>query len=218
MSKLSYPEAVFPDVDVVLIDSLTIKGDAFSDYPDAHDEVVSFHRAHGGVNRNEKIAALHLMIVGRAPTERELADRITCFSVAVVQGVMEAPEIPGAGAAVAEWFEESTLYAVSATPTDELRSIFDKRDLTQYCRCILGRPPDKGLSIQEVITAQGRIPTSCILVRDSFEDLQAATITGVQFIQVCSCSASKFIESSAVIDNLHDLSNANRLVMTNPPQ
>ncbi|MDB9921701.1 HAD hydrolase-like protein [Actinomycetota bacterium] len=222
MSKISYPEAIFFDVDGVLIDSLTIKGDAFShafsDYPDAHDEVVSFHRAHGGVNRSEKIAALHLLIVGRAPTERELADRITSFAVAVVRGVMDAPEIPGAGTAIAEWFEKSTLYAVSATPTDELRSIFDRRDLTQYFRCILGWPPDKGLSIQEVITTQGHLPSSCILVGDSLEDLQAAISTGVQFIQVCPPSAPKFVESNAVIENLHDLSNAIRLVMKKSPQ
>ncbi len=218
----TYPEAIFFDVDGVLIDSLAIKGNAFShafsDYPDAHDEIVSFHLAHGGVNRREKIAALHHMIVGRAPTERELADRITSFAVAVVQGVVAAPEIPGVGAAVAEWFEKSALYAVSATPTDELRSIFDRRDLTQYFRCILGWPPDKGLSIQEIIASQGHEASSCILVGDSFEDLQAAITAGVQFIQVCPPGATKFNKSGAVIDDLHGLSNAIRVVMENSHQ
>ena len=215
----THPEAIFFDVDGVLIDSLAIKGNAFSrafsDYPDAHDEIVSFHLAHGGVNRREKIAALHHMIVGRAPTEKELADRITSFAVAVVEGVVAAPEIHGARVAVAEWYEKSTLYAVSATPTNELRSIFDRRNLTQYFRCVLGWPPDKALSIQEVITTQGHSPSSCILVGDSFEDLQAAITAGVQFIQVCPPNATKLNESGVAIDNLHGLSSAILLVMKN---
>ncbi len=218
----SHPEAIFFDVDGVLIDSLAIKGNAFSrafsDYPDARDEIVSFHLAHGGVTRSKKITALHRIIVGREPTEKELADRITLFAAAVAQGVVGAPEIPGARVAVAEWFETVTLYAVSATPTDELRSIFDRRDLTQYFRCILGWPPDKGLSIQEIIAAQGHEASSCILVGDSFEDLQAAITAGVQFIQVCPPGATKFNKSGAVIDDLHGLSNAIRVVMENSHQ
>lgn len=215
----TYPEAIFFDVDGVLIDSLAIKGNAFSrafsDFPDAHDEIVSFHFAHGGVNRREKIAALHHMIVGRAPSERELADRITSFAVAVVQGVVAAPEIPGAGAAVAEWSKKSTLYAVSATPTDELLTIFDRRDLTQYFRCVLGWPPHKELIIKEILDANGYIPSSCILVGDSFEDLQAAIGAGVMFIQVCPPGSTRFNESGEAIDDLRELSNAIDAVMKN---
>jgi beta-phosphoglucomutase-like phosphatase (HAD superfamily) len=59
MPKLNQPEAIFFDVDGVLIDSLAIKGDSFSrafnDYPEAREEIIAFHLSHGGVTKKSPV-------------------------------------------------------------------------------------------------------------------------------------------------------------------
>jgi phosphoglycolate phosphatase-like HAD superfamily hydrolase len=212
MSKLKQPEAIFFDVDGVLIDSLSIKGDAFSrafsDYPEARDRIIAFHLSHGGVNRSEKITRLFRLIVGREPSAQEVAVRMGQFSDSVFEGVVAAPEIRGAHAALEEWSERVPLHAVSATPTDELRRILERRNIAKFFTSVHGWPPEKGSTVREVITIRGYRSSACILVGDSREDLHAAIATNVQFIQVSSLAASKFDESDVVISDLLGLTAA----------
>ena len=206
MPKINQPEAIFFDVDGVLIDSLAIKGEAFSsafsDYPEAREKIIAFHLSHGGVTRSEKITRLFRLIVGREPSAQEVSDRISQFSSSVFEGVVAAPEIPGAHAALKRWSEKVPLHAVSATPTDELRRIFDRRNIAKFFTSIHGWPPEKESTVREVIAMRGYHSSACILVGDSREDLYAAIATNVQFIQVSPLAASKFDESDVVISDL----------------
>ena len=206
MPKLNQPEAIFFDVDGVLIDSLAIKGEAFSsafsDYPEAREKIIAFHLSHGGVNRSEKITHLFRLIVGREPSTEEVSDRISQFSTSVFEGVVAAPEIPGAHAALKEWSEKVPLHAVSATPTDELRRILERRNIAKFFTSVHGWPPGKVSTVREVIAMRGYRSSACILVGDSREDLHAAVATNVQFIQVSPLAASRFDESDVVISDL----------------
>jgi len=217
MSKLYQPEAIFFDVDGVLIDSLSVKGDAFSrafsDYPEAREKIIAFHLSNGGVNRNEKIARLFRLIVGHDPSAQEVAVRMGQFSASVFEGVVAAPEIPGAHAALEEWSEKVPLHAVSATPTDELKRILDKRNIAKFFTSVHGWPPEKGSTVQEIITIRGYRSSACILVGDSREDLHAAIAANVQFIQVSPLAASKFDESDVVISDLLGLTAAVEAMM-----
>jgi phosphoglycolate phosphatase-like HAD superfamily hydrolase len=217
MPKLNHPGAIFFDVDGVLIDSLAVKGDAFgrafSDYPEAREEIIAFHLSHGGVTRSEKITRLFRLIVGREPSTQEISDRIRQFSSSVFEGVVAAPEIPGAHAALKEWSERVPLHAVSATPTDELRRILDRRNIAKFFTSVHGWPPEKESTIREIIAMRGYRSSACILVGDSREDLHAAIATSVQFIQVSPLAASEFDESDVVISDLHGLSAAVEVTM-----
>ena len=217
MPKLNQPEAIFFDVDGVLIDSLAIKGDAFSrafsDYPEAREEILAFHLSLGGVTRSEKITRLFRLIVGREPSTQEVSDRMRQFSSSVFEGVVAAPEIPGAYAALKEWSEKVPLHAVSATPTDELRRILDRRNIAKFFTSIHGWPPEKGSTVREVIAMRGYRSSACILVGDSREDLHAAIATNVQFIQVSPLAASKFDESDVVISDLLGITAAVEVTM-----
>ena len=217
MPKLNQPEAIFFDVDGVLIDSLAIKGDAFSrafsDYPEAREEILAFHLSHGGVTRSEKITRLFRLIVGREPSPQEVSDRMRQFSASVFEGVVAAPEIPGAYAALKEWSEKVPLHAVSATPTDELRRILDRRNIAKFFTSIHGWPPEKESTVREVIAMRGYRSSACILVGDSREDLHAAVATNVQFIQVSPLAASRFDESDVVISDLLGITAAVEVTM-----
>jgi HAD superfamily hydrolase (TIGR01549 family) len=211
------PEAIFFDVDGVLIDSLAVKGDAFSrafsDYPEAREEIIAFHLSHGGVTRSDKITLLFRLIVGREPSAQEIADRIRQFSSSVFEGVVAAPEIPGARAALEEWSGKVALHAVSATPTDELRRIFDRRNITKFFTSVQGWPPKKESTVRYILAAHGYDPAACILVGDSREDLHAALAAGVSFIQISQPAESKFDESDVVIGDLRGLTAAVKVAM-----
>lgn len=212
MPAQTAPQAIFFDVDGVLIDSLDIKGEAFArafdELPHRHDEIVRFHLDHGGVTRSEKLELIFRSVYGRTPTPDELEARVAIFATAVVDAVIAAPEIRGASQALAQWSTRAPLHAVSATPTDELVHILDQRGLTDYFTSVQGWPPKKTAAVSRLIDEHGYEPGRCVLVGDSREDLNAAASAGVHFVQVSRSSEMDFVESEWVIRDLVGLSTA----------
>lgn len=216
------PEAIFFDVDGVLIDSLAIKGEAFAhafrDVPDRHDEIVEFHLAHGGVTRSEKLALMYQLVYGRAPTPDELEVRLRVFADRVADAVISAPEVRGAGQALAEWAGRAPLHAVSATPSEELVSILNKRGISQFFTSIRGWPPKKVDVLRGLLYDHGYEPDRCVLVGDSREDLNAAQPNQVRFVQVSSSPQMDMAESAVVIRDLVGLRTAIESVLRLPKQ
>ena len=180
------PAAVFLDVDGVLIDSVDVKGDVFvkvfTDFPDSAEQVLAFHRAHGGLTREIKIRRILQLLGDESPSEHEISDRISLFATVVVERVIQAPEIPGAHTFLQEWSNRCPLYAVSATPDEELQRIMVARGLTPFFRKVRGWPPEKSGLIGQEIASGGFDPFQCILVGDSDEDYQAAQRASIRFI------------------------------------
>lgn len=186
MAHSSRPQAILFDVDGVLIDSLTVKGEAFADVfddiPDSRQTVVDFHLAHGGVTRSVKIANLHQQLLGIAPDSQDLDVRVRRFAERVRQRVIDAPEVPGARAALERWSERCPLHAVSATPNDEVFEILAARGVAGFFMSIHGWPPAKGDIVVSVLEQNTYEPRQTILVGDSHEDLTAALHAGAQFV------------------------------------
>jgi HAD superfamily hydrolase (TIGR01549 family) len=210
--KKDVPQAIFFDVDGVLIDSLDIKGEAFArafgEFPERHAEIVAIHLVHGGVTRSEKLELIFRTVFGRAPTTDELDARVEVFAATVVDAVIAAPEIRGASQALAQWSACAPLHAVSATPTEELAHILEQRGLTDFFTSVSGWPPRKPEAVRVLLVEHGYEPSRCILVGDSREDLEAAKSAGVRFVQVCRSVEMDFAESDRVIRDLIGLSDA----------
>ena len=206
------PNAIFFDVDGVLIDSMDVKGRAFvgtfSDHPERHTEIMDFHVAHGGVTRGKKIELIFRFIYGRDPTFDELEVRVALFTSLVVDAVIAASEIQGASAALANWSSQIPLHAVSATPSKELVYILEQREMTRFFTSVHGWPPEKTETVQRLIDERGYEPELCVLVGDSKEDFAAAKKTGIHFVQVSRNPLTDFVESESVIRNLDGLSSA----------
>jgi len=200
------PQAILFDVDGVLIDSLSVKAEAFArafdEFPAEHDRIIAFHHAHGGVNRIAKIEQIFHMTVGREPNPEELQERLDSFAQGVQASVIAAPEIAGAGAALRKWAAQCNLHAVSATPEAELIVILHKRGLASWLTGIHGFPPDKATMVASVLAKYGYQPHRCVMVGDSQEDLQAAQASGIPFIRVVSDSALPWSGTAAEIADL----------------
>lgn len=206
------PDAIFFDVDGVLIDSMGVKGEAFAaafdDRADLHDEIIAFHHARGGVTRSQKIAGIFELAFGRAPTSQELDARVAAFSDAVLQQVIVAPEIPGATRAVRRWADRAPLHAVSATPAAELVHVFAERGMTPSFTSVTGWPPHKSEIVASIIAQHGYRPGHCVLIGDSREDLASARACGVHFVQVSGSAASDLPESTVTVRDLTTLDDA----------
>ena len=180
------PTAVFLDVDGVLIDSAEVKGEAFvetfDDFPHSAEKVLEFHRAHGGLTREIKIRQILESLGNESPAESEISNRVSRFSDLVVQRVIEAAEIPGTYEFLREWSNRCPLYAVSATPDEELQRIMAARGLVPFFQSVRGWPPEKSGLIGQEIASGGFKTSECILVGDSDEDYQAARRSSVPFI------------------------------------
>ncbi|MDA9802778.1 HAD family phosphatase [bacterium] len=185
MSNL-IPAAVFLDVDGVLIDSVDVKGDVFvevfADFPNSAEQVLAFHRAHGGLTREIKIRQILELLGDESPSEPDVSDRVSQFTRLVVERVVQAPEIPGTHTFLQEWSNRCPFYAVSATPDEELQRIMIARGLMPFFRKVSGWPPEKSGLISKEIASGGFEASRCLLVGDSDEDYQAAKRASVRFI------------------------------------
>lgn len=73
------------------------------------------------------------------------------------------------------------LYIISATPTEEMRVIVEKRSLSKYFKDVLGSPTTKGQWVKEIIInryAQNEV----VFIGDALSDYRAATENCIKFI------------------------------------
>lgn len=202
-------DAIFFDVDGVLIDSMGVKGEAFADTfpekPHMRGAILNHHAAQGGVNRIRKLADLHIVVFGREASPTELEERIRSYELHVEARVVAAQEMPGAGEALAFWSERVPMHAVSASPGAELHRILAKRGIASFFKTISGYPPEKHVLISNVLTTDGLDAKRCVLVGDSRQDLAAANRTGLRFVQMAKCPQDAFVNSAHVITDLRRL-------------
>lgn len=222
MFERTTPQAIFFDVDGVLIDSLEIKGEAFAktfgEFPESHDEIVAFHLEQGGINRREKLELIFRSVFRREPTSAELDARVAKFAAYVVDAVIAAPEIRGASQALAHWSARTSLHAVSATPTDELVHILNQRGLSDFFTSVQGWPPTKSEAVKAFLDRHNYEPDRCLLVGDSREDFEVARSARIHFVQVSNSPVMDFSESEWVVRDLVDLGDAIAGVLRPPAQ
>lgn len=217
--KSTQPEALFLDVDGVLIDSMLVKGEAlaetFHDFPDSRQLVIDFHFANGGVTRSTKIARLYHLLTGTKAPKREIQERCCKFSEKVREQVISAKEIPGALAALRWWAPRCPLYAVSATPREELQTILEARGIRRHFSGIYGWPPSKGEVIAGLLDTHGYIAKQCVLIGDTNEDLIASRLVGVRFVHVRAQDMTSLPGTHPTITDLHGLNDAITMVLRN---
>ena len=180
--------AVFFDVDGVLLDSISAKGEAFvvafGDYPEHAEAIRKLHRENGGVSRELKIAMIREQVCGLPADATDAARRARAFAAVVVERVLAAPEIAGATAALADLGVDHPLHAVSATPDTELAGILERRGWARHFRSVHGTPPGKKETLRDLLDRHAYDRSACIMVGDSAQDRAAAAANGIPFILV----------------------------------
>ncbi len=177
------------DFDGVLADSVEVKTSAFEALylphgPEVAAAVVRHHREHGGMPRREKFRHYEAALLGRPADQAELDRLCTAFSALVLEGVVAAPEVPGALAFLRRWHGRVPLFVDSATPDAELAVILRRRGLEKYFEAALGSDRTKAENLAAIVVQGGFAPEKILFFGDALSDYSAAQSCGARFLGI----------------------------------
>ena len=203
-------KAIVFDFDGVLAESVSAKGDAFyalyeHEGKAIQDQVLSYHLAHGGVSRFDKIRYFEETLLGCSindETVNIIADR---FGALVEEKVVQSEWVKGAKDYLEHIHTRCTLYVASATPQQELERIIEKRGMTSYFRAIYGSPIKKADHIRSLMTKDNLIPQDIVMIGDTMSDYNAAHDTGIHFLgRIETKGKNPFPQGTSLIDDLSE--------------
>lgn len=183
--------AIILDFDGVLVESNAVKTAAFAQlyagYPRYADAMMAYHLANISLPRREKFqhAASTLMGLPQGSNEaKEIVDAMAArFSVLVVDGVVNCPEVAGASRFLRHFFKTVPLFITSNTPQAELADILRRRGLRHLFTEVFGNPPvPKKAAIQRILSHRQLAPEQVVFVGDAPSDHEAAVATGLRFV------------------------------------
>lgn len=186
MTQLSRPKAIFWDFDGVIKDSVAVKTQAFVELfrpfgTALAERVRDHHQAHGGMSRFEKLP-LYLQWAGSESSPSAVAEYCDRFGQLVLQGVIDAPWVPGVEVFLRGNPYRQTFIVVSATPQDELTHILQSLNLTKCFAEIFGAPTRKKDAIHLMLATRALATRDCLMIGDASADLDAAQANEVPFL------------------------------------
>ena len=204
------------DFDGVLVDSVEVKTEAFAALyrpygEDVVKQVISHHRANGGVNRFEKFKYYHANFLGKVIDNMEIQRLSDAFSAIVVDCVINAPTVPGAEEFLLSNYKDRVCYVNSGTPEHEMNIIVSKRSWDMYFKRIYGSPTSKQENLVKIMKAHPDVEkVSFLFFGDALSDLYASEECGVDFIGITGYGSSVLVgklSEDRLIRDFRDLDN-----------
>lgn len=182
-------EAFFFDFDGVLADSVEVKTRAFAKLFEPHGpevvrKVIAHHRLYGGMTRVEKFRHYYSDYLNRNLNDGEMADLCRRFSELVVDEVVAAPEIKGAGSFLQKWCARVPCFVISAAPDREIKEIVKRRGMEGYFKEVVGAPTDKQRNLETLLAKYNLNPSRCCFFGDAESDYLAGSSCGLDFIGI----------------------------------
>lgn len=203
-------KAIIFDFDGVLVESVSIKSNAFRelfrDYPEYADEFIDYHEYHGGVSRFVKIRYFFETYLGQKLTNDELADWCERYGQLVMGCVLSAQPVLGMKDLLNYCSENFDLFVASGTPDEELCQIIKQRDMSRYFKKVYGSPTSKSNIIKRIIKGYGYSPKEILMIGDSVTDYEAAKTHQVSCIIRCDGKVSSWMRNKDIIYICQDMS------------
>lgn len=202
------------DFDGVVLDSATLKRQAFADMyqhmpATQHRAIVAYLNRRGGQPREVKFRHIEAHILGRKAGDARIHELCEQFKASVEERLLQAPLIPGAIEFLTRWHAKRAIYLLSATPQNELTSIVEQRQLNSYFDEVIGAPPDKATGLGSLLSRQSHVAKQTVMIGDSYNDYRAARSNGTLFVGVAAQpQRSPFPSDTQVINDLHSLETA----------
>ncbi|CAM5206841.1 HAD family hydrolase [Alishewanella longhuensis] len=174
--KLHYQHYLF-DCDGVILDANRVKSDAFGSCAKIYGsaaaaDLVAYHQQTGGVSRYQKFRWLLDKYAPQA-SEADYHALLDCYAQRVYEQLLSCDSALGLTEFRAQTLASSWT-VISGGDQNELRDIFNQRDLAKlFDGGIYGSPTDKMSHLEQLIAA-GLKPEASLFIGDSMYDLQCA--------------------------------------------
>ncbi len=210
-------KAIFFDFDGVILESVNIKTEAFvelfKDYPEHVDKIREHHINNTGVSRFEKIKYYFNDIIREPLSKRKYNKYLIKFSKIVLKKVIEADYVPGAEKFLKNNYRKYDLYVISATPTDEIKLIIEKKTLSKYFKEVFGSPIKKEEWIKKIILNNYYDKDQVVYVGDALSDYEAAVENRIHFIGRVSNINKNIFKGLSVNYLLKDLTKLDETIL-----
>lgn len=211
-SKLPVETLLF-DFDGVLVDSIPVKTKAFARLfapfgTEIVSQITAHHEANGGMPRREKIHYYYKSYLNRPLSEGHLSQLCDQFSELVVEEVIFAPEISGAGAFLRRWHQTVDCHVVTASPEAEVVTIITRRGWHSFFRSIGGIPKTKSQCIAQILAGRHLSGHQAILFGDSQADLEAAETNRVHLVAVAGSADAALASCSKALFCISDFTDS----------
>ena len=186
------------DFDGVILDSMKIKGDGFRELfegfsDDTLDKMEKYHYAHGGVSRFDKIKYFYNELLGEKILEDKvlfLADRFAKIIEKNLYNkenlIMDSIEF------IQSNYKKYNFHIVSGAEHNELNSLCQHFNLSQYFDSIDGSPTKKDILVKNVIEKYNYSKDEVVLIGDAITDYNASVKNEIGFYGYNNIELKKF--------------------------
>ncbi len=177
---------IFFDFDGVLAESVSAKTEAFRSMyqpygEDIANKVVQHHIAHGGVSRFEKFKIYHKEFLNEEITNEKVNNLAKEFSEIVMDKVTQSQEVNGASHFLKKYSDRLNFWIITGTPTVEIKTIAEKRNISDYFIGIHGSPENKIHWTEWLINTHNLNRAETLFLGDATTDQDAATYSEIEF-------------------------------------
>lgn len=178
---------IFWDFDGVILDSMPIRDYGFAKIfeefdKELVDKLLEYHTLNGGLSRYVKIRYFYNTLLGVEVSDekvQELADKFSTIMKSELTNkkylIKETVDF------IEKNYQNYNFHIVSGSEHHELNYLCEKLDLAEYFLSINGSPTPKNDLVKNILEIYSYNPKEAILIGDSINDYEAASINGVEF-------------------------------------
>ena len=96
------------------------------------------------------------------------------------------------------------MFISTATPTDEIIQILDRKKLSKYFKEIKGSPESKIDHVKQIISKNNYLRNETVFIGDSVSDKEAANNNKIHFISICS-NGDELKSEKYKLNNFHPI-------------
>ncbi len=184
------PRWIFLDFDGVIMDSMTLKLDAYcfalAEFGFSREAVRDQQLLYAGLSRSRALPLMYKVLSGGEDITPEQQERVLArFAEEDIRLRPRMQLMPG----VTEFLEEAArrgmpLAVVTGTPQEVIDGTVDHFVIREWFREIHGWPPMKAEHLVDLLTRHGLRPEEAIYVGDAVQDINAAESVEIPFIAV----------------------------------
>jgi phosphoglycolate phosphatase-like HAD superfamily hydrolase len=206
------PRWIFLDFDGVIMDSMTLKLDAYchalAGYGFSREEVLRSQLLYAGLSRSRALPLMIEAMGGKPMTEEQQARALQKFAEEDIRLRPRMTLLPG----VVEFLEQAAarhvpLAVVTGTPQEVIDGTVDHFHIRKYFREVHGYLPAKAAHLRGLLERHGLGPEEALYVGDAILDYRAAEETKIPFVGINrGDDPFRGLTLVAYLQGLHELS------------